>query len=248
MESTLVCKYINRNKKIEPKVIDIYNLRKERQKNNNNKVENGFINNFNIFEMKKICNKQELDRVLEETNLTYDDLLQKCQTDNIFCTVLSGRISIRSSRQGSKDESYILNECNNTSSKCGVFIKSLDTNDSVPTKSGEILSRKEANNRGINNSECLKSFDGKITGKIEGYIFLKVTIGNGGHQDNVFEEANIMGEWMLKYNDSSKLYVLLIDTNLHKQFDNIKNKYHKNNILVVNHIEFQQYLIKTYSK
>ena len=36
MESTLVCKYINRNKKIEPKVIepkviDCYNLRKERQ-------------------------------------------------------------------------------------------------------------------------------------------------------------------------------------------------------------------------
>jgi len=92
-------------------------------------------------------------------------------------------------------------------------------------------------------NDCLKSFDGQIKGKINGYIFAKITISGGGHQDNVFEEAHCMGEWMVKYGKPDEFYILLIDTDLTKQFNELYEKYHKNNILVVNHIDFQKFLI-----
>ena len=34
----------------------------------------------------------------------------------------------------------------------------------------------------------LKSFDGQITGRVNGWIFAKVVIDKGGHQDNVHHE------------------------------------------------------------
>lgn len=56
-----------------------------------------------------------------------------------------------------------------------------------------------------------------------------------------------MGDWIVKYGKPEELYVLLIDTDLTAQFNELRQKYHKNNLLVVNHIDFQQYLINTYN-
>jgi len=42
--------------------------------------------------------------------------------------------------------------------------------------------------------------------------------------------------------------VILIDTDLHKKFDRMKEKYSKvANIMVYNHYDFQNYIITTYS-
>jgi hypothetical protein len=68
-------------------------------------------------------------------------------------------------------------------------------------------------------------------------------LGNGGHQDNVFEEAHTFCEWVCKFGNTTELYVVLIDTDLTSQFNELKKKYHKNNLLVVNHVDFQQYMI-----
>ena len=76
--------------------------------------------------------------------------------------------------------------------------------------------------RNIDLSECLKSFDGKITGLISGWIFAKIVIGSGGHQDNVFEEANNLCEWIIKFSDINDIYIILIDTDLKIKFDKLK--------------------------
>ena len=109
------------------------------------------------------------------------------------------------------------------------------------------MSKKEYEQGEFKKNDCLKSFDGRIDGKIRGWIFAKITISNGGHQDNAFEEAHCMGDWIVKYGKPEELYVLLIDTDLTAQFNELRQKYHKNNLLVVNHINFQQYLINTYN-
>ena len=74
----------------------------------------------------------------------------------------------------------------------------------------------------------------------------KVCYGSGGHQDNVFEEMYNYCEWVDKYyNDTNneELFVCLIDTDLTRQFDELKNKYsHIKNLLIVNHVDFQHYL------
>jgi hypothetical protein len=56
---------------------------------------------------------------------------------------------------------------------------------------------------------CLKSFDAKIV------------IGNGGHQDNVFEETCNFCEWVLNFGDKNDIYIVLIDTNLKIKFESI---------------------------
>ena len=104
----------------------------------------------------------------------------------------------------------------------------------------------------IKMDDCLKSFDGQITGKLTGYISSKISFGEdyggGGHQDNVFEEQHKFSEWWIKYRtDSTDILVLLIETDLTTKFARLKEKYADiNNIMVFNHIEFQQYIIDTY--
>lgn len=100
--------------------------------------------------------------------------------------------------------------------------------------------------KNITKDKCLKSFDAKITGKINGWLSAKITFGNGGHQDNVFEEEDTLCLWWKKYykNKEDKL-VILIDTNLEKEFITLKNKYKIcKNIIITNHFEFQNYMIK----
>lgn len=92
----------------------------------------------------------------------------------------------------------------------------------------------------------MKSFDAKISGKCNGWIFAKMTYSHGGHQDNVFEEAHHMCEWILKFGNVKDIYVILIDTDLNKEFNELKVKYHKNNLFVGNHIELQKHFIEKY--
>ncbi len=159
----------------------------------------------------------------------------------------SSHISVQSSRQGSSDETLQISTCNGISSKLGVNIEQLPNDSFYPCKNGNVIN-KEQHKQLTDKNSCLKSFDAKITGKIQGYLFAKVVYGGGGHQDNVFEEAYTFAEWVHTFGDHKLLYVILIDTDLTDKFEQLKLKsIGQLNLLVVNHIQFQQYIIDNYS-
>ena len=128
---------------------------------------------------------KEFKRVLEDIKLDKNEIINKCKEDVIFAEVLAGIISINSSRQGTKDEKLQIDICNEISSQLGINIKNLKVNDFRPSKTGCIIDAKGYKTTLKN--ECLKYFDGQISCKIDGWIFVKVVYGNGLHQDNVFE-------------------------------------------------------------
>ena len=226
-------------------VLDCKNLRLARQQSNNKKTLEALLHPATTEkQLKAISNDQEFDRTLEDLKFTFEQFTQRCRTDHAFAVLAARHISINASRQGSKDEAFVLTTCNETTKQFGVEITNIPNTEARPTKCGKILSKNEYEKSGLKKNDCLKSFDAKITGKVQGWIFAKITFTNGGHQDNVFEEAHTMGEWFVKYGNPAELYVLLIDTDLIAQFNELREKYHKkNNILVVNHVDFQKYFI-----
>ena len=231
---------------VVPVVLDIFNLRQKRQ-NENNRLASISIKNRKLT---KDVNVDEYKRVLDELiniGKNENDLLDLCNSNDIALTILSGRIAINASRQGAKDEQIQIEVCNETTSKFGISITNLSATAYRPTKSGEILNSKTLKSSKICKNDCLKSFDAKISGKVEGWVFAKVVIGNGGHQDNVFEEAYNFCDWVVQYGTPPKIYVLLIDTNLESTFVELKQKYKNIEHLVIgNHIEVQQYFIDNY--
>ena len=74
-------------------------------------------------------------------------------------------------------------------------------------------------------------------------MFAKLTFGNGGHQDNVFSEAQDFVEWADKYGESDQLYIILDDTDLNVKFAELKAKPTKVNTIDCNHVDFQRRLI-----
>jgi hypothetical protein len=222
--------------------LDCKNIRKERQKLNNLLVFEDIKSN-NINSLNNNINNEQLKRVLEELNISKKELIKLCQENEIMNKILSSCIAKNASRQGTKDEELILKTCNIISSKFGINIENLPAKTYRPTKCGKIL---KINTR--KTYEYLKSFDGKITGKMNGWIFAKVCIGSGGHQDNVLEEVYIFCKWVKKYKSFYKkdIFIVLFDTNL--DISEIKNKYSNiSQLLILNHIEFQKYIIDNYS-
>lgn len=228
--------------------LDFKDLRVVRQQNNNATVclsiqrddKETFYKNINTL---------ELGRILVDLEMSFEVFWQKCIEDEYFCKLASRNLSKRTSRQGTKDELEQLRTCNFTTQLCGVNVENLSATAFRPTKDGTIISGTEQKILKIPKDCCLKSFDGLITGKINGYVAAKVAYGSGGHQDNVFEEMDVMGEWWSEYKkDSDEYLVILIDTDLKKKFTRIKEKYNNiKNILVFNHVEFQEYIIANYS-
>jgi hypothetical protein len=232
---------------ITPIQLDCCNLRIDRQRINNELVYTS-IKNKNKIEFTKNINEKEFQRVLQELQISEKDLLEKCETDDITAKILSGRIAKNASRQGTKDEELQITTCNITSSKFNIYIENLSATAYRPTKNGVILSHEEVKKQNIPKNDCLKSFDAKISGAVNGWIFAKVVFGNGGHQDNVFEEAYVFCDWVKKYGKLEELYVLLIDTDLIPQFQELKNKHADiPNIFIGNHVDFQQMLIDRYA-
>ena len=195
---------------------------------------------WNIKSFHKNINENEFKRVLEENEITEEKLHEECLQNDLLNKILSGRISKNSSRQGTKDENLQLFTCNILSNKLGIKIENLSVNEYRPDDKGNIVYNSKIS------KDYLKSFDGKISGKIAGWIFSKIVYGNGGHQDNVFYEAHCLCEWIKKF-DKKELFVFLIDTDLERKINTLKRKYFLiKNILIVNHFEFQEYLIKNY--
>lgn len=226
----------------KPIRMDFQQIRKQRQRETNARIIQHILKS-NYTELIPYINEMELVRVLEETGLERDALFQECKKNDILITVLSGRIAKNSTRQGSKDEHVQLDVCNRFANQFGVNIENLSAFAFRPTKDGRIVSAAEIKSQKIKKDECLKSFDGRITGRLEGWIFAKVVFGSGGHQDNVFEEADTLCEWVRKYGESTSAFVVLIDTDLCTKFSVLKIKYKDvANLHIVNHIEFQEYI------
>lgn len=229
----------------EPIQLNFQHIRNLRQTENNNVVVE-CLSKGNVDKMQQYINECELDRVLNETQLNITQLVEECQRTMVLSTILAGRIAKKSSRQGNKDELVQIETCNQISTMYGIQITVLNKNAYRPTKCGKIVSHDECKTQNIEKNVCLKSFDAQITGKMNGWVFAKVVFGNGGHQDNVFEEADTMCEWVCKYNQAN-IFVVLIDTDLLDKLNILKTKYsHVENIWVCNHVEFQRRLIDTY--
>lgn len=229
----------------KPVIIDFSNIREERQKFNNNIVYN-IIKNKKITELKKNCNEKELNRILSDYKISLEELIEECNKNELLAKMTSGRISKLASRQGSNDEAYQIQACNETSNKYCITINQLPNDALRPCKDGTIINKEQFKKISDKNS-CLKSFDAEITGIMQGYLFAKVVYGSGGHQDNVFEEAYTFADWVKNFGDPELMYVLLIDTDLMTKFEQLKIKAsEQKNLLVFNHIDFQQYIIDNY--
>jgi PIN domain nuclease of toxin-antitoxin system len=229
---------------IKAKFIDFKNIRKERQIYNNDLIYKS-IKESNIDELIKLSNKNELDRVLEDTNLNINELVSLCSNNDIMNKILSGRISKNSSRQSNIDEIIQINTINELSINYNIYIEKLNIIDYIPMEDGLIISKKYK--KYIKN-KCLKSFDAKISGLINGFMFAKIVYGCGGHQDNVFDEANNLCEWIVKFHKNTDIiFVLIIDTDLLVKFDKLKFNFKDiKNIIISNHIDFQNYIISNY--
>lgn len=229
-----------------PKVLDFKNIRESRQKETNQIIIHNILNNIPIDDY---INPVEFGRVIDELSsigIDKDEIFIKCKNDNIFASVLAGRIAKKTSRQGTNDEKLQIEVCNQIATNYGINIENLSATAFRPTKDGNILSEYEFKSSNIRKDMCLKSFDAKISGKINGWIFAKVVYGKGGHQDNVFEEADNICDWITKYK-KNEIYVVLIDTDLLQKFETLKTKYTNiEGLLIMNHVEFQRYIIDNY--
>lgn len=231
---------------------DFKNIREVRQ-NNNNTIVYECLREGDLKKLNKNINKEEYKRTLLDLELTEEDFVSECKDNNLFAKLASGRLSKNASRQGVGDEIEQIRTCNITSQKCGVIIEKLTATELRPTKDGSIVSNDEKKIKKIPKDCCLKSFDAKISGKIKGYMSAKVVIGDGGHQDSVFEEMDNLADWWKKYrSESEEILIILIDTDSDSitkftKFTTLKEKYiNVNNVKVFNHIELQQYMISSY--
>lgn len=240
----------NSSMKLIPTTLNFKNMRRLRQRRNVQTVYNSIKNN-DMVSFHNNINSKELSRTIEDIELNLEQLISHVNTSgHISRLLLSRTLAKKASRQGSKDENEQLDICNSISQQCGISITNLSSTALRPTKDGEIVTKKEMEDKSIPKDCCLKSFDGEITGNINGYIAAKVAFGSGGHQDNVFEEMDTMADWWKTYkNESPDVLVILIDTDLTSKFDRLKEKYvHSPNIMVYNHVDFQKYLIDTFYK
>ena len=196
-------------------------------------------------------NSKQFNKILLELQKTPLEFLEEIKKNPLACRLLAMNISKKASRQGTKDEKIQISTCDTTCRQFGITIENLPANSARPFKKGGIITNQQFKQQKIAKNDCLKSFDGKITGNITGWIFAKVVYGNGGHQDNVFQETHDFCDWVINYGKiekSNEIFVVLIDTDLHHKFNECKKKYENiTNLLIENHITFQQYIINKYS-
>jgi hypothetical protein len=220
---------------------DVADLRSERQKYNNYIIAEELNKNSPSYsELVKIANDKAIDRLLDELDFDYDDLLTECANSIVFSKTVAIAIAKNASRQGKKDESFIIDGVATEMKKYNYNIRCCGVDELRPCKNGKIMTKKEFKKENLNKDiHALKSIDGIFDGPKSGYIFAKIVIGAGGHQDNVLHEMNQYIEWAKEFGQEDKIYVMLIDG---EEFASLKEK-QTDNIWVVNHIEFQERLL-----
>lgn len=187
------------------------------------------------------------EKTLKLLNFTQEEIFYKSETDRDFAKLLASTVCKNSSRQCVLDEELQIKTCNDVVSSFGVFLEKIPVNDSIPLKSGKIVSRAFIREHKISKNDCLKSFDAKITGKLNGYVFAKIVIGSGGHQDNVFEEAYSICDWVVEFGLSTDFYIVLIDTDSERKLLALQEKFPMSNninLLIGNCAGVQQHFIE----
>jgi len=233
---------------IVPIAIDFKKKRGLRQLQNNALVSNSIKDN-NKKEFYKNINDKTLNKLLDDIGFDISQFWKKCISDETYCKTASMLLSKCSSRQGIIDEKKQLCICNETSRCFGIDVIKLTPSAIRPSKDGHIFTHEEIKQKKINLNSCLKSFDGKIQGNMSGFITSKITYDKGGHQDNVFAEIYALCDWWNHYkaSNTNEYLIALIDTDLSRQLNALKDKYITNsNIKIFSHVEFQQYIIDNY--
>lgn len=223
-------------------IAKVADLRSERQRYNNSRIAKELNKNSPPYsDLIKIANDKAVNRLLDELEFDYDDLLTECANSIVFSKTVAIAISKTASRQGKKDESFIIDGIAAEMKKYNYNIRSCGVNEFRPCKNGKIMTKKEFRKEKLNKDiDALKSIDGIFNGPKSGYIFAKIVIGAGGHQDNVLHEMNQYIEWANQFGQEDKIYVMLIDG---EEFLSLKEK-QTDNIWVVNHTEFQERLLE----
>lgn len=198
--------------------INIIHERNERQRENDEKVKRLLSSNLKIQDLKKsgLINSLELDRYLQ--NYSIENL------DENGIGALAMLISVKSSRQGSKDEFVIIN---------GI-------NDSLVNWSLK-KPKPEVRLDGVD-----KSVDAVLKdsyGNTIAYVFCKVVYGSGGHQDNVKNETLQFLKSPIDKNDHI-LRVCLIDGDI--KWKNQTMKYLSDQVWFCDHEQFQNKLVQKY--
>ncbi len=229
-------------KTFQPIRLDFSNIRKTRQKINENEFKKSILEKNNHM-IKNNCNWKKLkERFPKEED--FKNFKIKCETDSMYLDIAAQLYSKNASRQGAKDEELQIEVCNQFCQPYEIFLHQLSVNDAIPTEKGDIVSREENDIK-----QQYKSFDARLSGKLSGYIFSKIVYGQGGHQDNVFIEAQNICNWVqTNYKKHKKdIFVLLIETDLNEKYANLKNKFNNKNLLITNHYEFQYYIANRFS-
>ena len=219
------------------KIIDINNLRKKHQNQSEAVIRSLLLKpGLRLEELKPYINNSTLNQVLKGvsselgSNFCFEDLCNKCLSDPIFRVSISKNIVILPSRQGITDELHILNEINSFTCKVGVFV-----NKPKP----RVLVYRNTIGPKRNEKSKFRSLDGVVTGKLSGYLFCKVILGQGPTQSNSWNEAELLLQWAIKNKYKNNL-IFLIDTDMFSKFEEFKLAAEGfSNLLVFNHIEFQ---------
>jgi len=221
-------------------VEDLASIRARRQIENwDRTIENNFKG--------ESVNPKAMTRVLEYFGLSIGELEKELQVNPPFKKALALYTSVNASRQGTRDEKYILEGIARRMEMDDIFIESYTTDAKVPIRSGQVLPRSEAKKK-YSKDQMLKSFDfgGKVSYNINIEGFAKVFLGKGGHQDNVRIETEEFIKWADLHGESNTIYVALIDTDQEDTFQNLKTlakKKGNDNIWVENHKTLQHRLI-----
>jgi hypothetical protein len=225
----------------------VIELRNDRQIKNNKLAFDALKDNSKNPNINHI-NKQALNRLLEYTNYkNIDEIIKdKDNYEEIIMKIISLYIAKNSSRQGSFDEEFQL-ETINKLQDYDIIIKK--DGKQKPIKSGGLV-----NNKNNTSTNELKSIDFTISYKTQeiGYIMAKVSVGGGGHQDNVLHEIIQFLDWsiiQIKNDDVKKVYLVLYDSQIKsKLFDDIKKKYKNNNIILTDSKNFKNDFLDWFNK
>ena len=144
--------------------VDIEKYRKDRQLENINLVVEHIYKAHKTIESSDSVNINALQRVYEY--IGREEVIQKSKNDEAFAKLVALYCCKSSSRQGSNDETYILDTLKKFMSSIGMKFEKSNINSLIPIKSGnfagQLLHRDDVNKNNISKTECLKSIEEEV--------------------------------------------------------------------------------------